>query len=59
MAFKNATPSVPRGQGPALPIFVCLVGHGNYPIYQSKQKLKRHLLQVHNFDFVEVGIGGQ
>ena len=58
MAFKNAFPIVCRGQGCPSPIFVCLVGHGKCPTYQTKQKLKRHLIEVQNFAYVEVGVGG-
>ena len=59
MAFKNATPIVARGQGHPTPLFVCLVGHGTCPTYQTKQKLKKHLIEVHNFASVEVGVGEQ
>ena len=55
MAFKNVTPTICRGQGRPSSIFVCLVRHGKCPTYQSKQILKRHLIEVHNVDFVEVG----
>ena len=33
MAFKNATPTVSRGQGRLSSIFVFLVGHSKCPIY--------------------------
>ena len=59
MGFENVTPVVARGQGRPTPLFVCLVGHGKCPIYQTKQKMKKHLLQVHNFVKVEVGVGGR
>ena len=55
MAFENATPVVARGQGRPTPLFVCLVGHGKCPTYQTKQKIKKHLLEVHNF----AGVGGR
>ena len=44
VAFENATPVVARGQGRPTPLFVCLVGHGKCPTYQTKQKMKNHLL---------------
>ena len=59
MAFENATPVVTRGQGRPTPLFVCLVGHGKCPTYQTKQKMKNHLLKVHNIAEVEVGVGGR
>ena len=59
VAFENATPVVARGEGRPMPLFVCLVGHDKCPTYQTKQKMKNHLLQVHNYTKVEVGIGGR
>ena len=59
VAFENATPVVARGEGRPSPLFVCLVGHGKCPTYQTKQKMKNHLLQVHNYAEVEVGVGGR
>ena len=59
MAFENATLVVARGQGRPTPLFVCLVGHGKCPTYQTKQKMKKHLLQVHNFADVEVEVEGR
>ena len=57
MTFKNATNILLRRQGHALLHFVCLVGHDKCSIYRNKQKIKKHLLEAHNFDIVEVGIG--
>ena len=59
VAFKNSIPTVSRGQGRLLPIFICLVGHCKCFIYQRKQKLKRHLIEVHNFASVEVEVEGR
>ena len=59
MTFENATPVVARGQGRPMPLFVCLIGHDKCPIYQTKQKMKKHLLEVYNFAEVEVGVGGR
>ena len=59
VAFENATPVVARGKGRPTPLFVCLVGHSKCPTYQTKQKMKNHLLQVHNYAEVEVGVGGR
>ena len=59
MALKNATLIVARGQGRPTPLFICLVEHGKCPTYQIKQKMKKHLLEVHNFAEVEVGVGGR
>ena len=44
VAFENATPIVARRQGCPMPLFVCLVEHGKCPTYQTKQKMKNHLL---------------
>ena len=59
MAFENASFVVAREQRHPMLLFVCLVGHGKCPTYQTKQKMKKHLLEMHNFVEVEVGVGGR
>lgn len=59
IAFRHATPKLMVSRELVVPRWLCLVGKGACATFQTKQKLKRHLLKKHNFSSVEEGRPGR